>query len=124
LNRALAAAFVAFAERRIRSTGPIKKSEIELSHSQYGNFQKLRHFQLIQKGDDQTWEMTPFGWEFLTGNAMVLNPAGQFGNATLGPDNPAWLTHKGERKAVSIREILPVEWKERLDYVAEKRGAA
>ncbi len=124
LNRALAGAFVQFAEARIAAGGPLRKAELRLSHSQYGNFQKLCHFGLIEKRDLSRWEMTPLGWDFLRGRATILNPAGQFGNATLPAEHPAWSTHEDGRRPVSIRDVMPEEWKERAHYVAEKAGAA
>lgn len=53
----------------------VRKSAIELSHSQYGNFQKLRYFGLIHhlKDDDgkeirDAWLITSSGWKFLRGD--------------------------------------------------------
>lgn len=124
LNAPLLGAFIAFAEARIRTGAPLPKSDLSLGHSQYGNFQKLRHFGLIEKRVAQCWEMTALGWEFLRGRATVLHPAGQFGNSTLPPDHPAWSTLTEPRKAVSIGDVLPAEWRQRASYAAEKAGAA
>lgn len=121
LNRPLVGAFVQFAEVRVRAGEPVRKSELKLGHSQYGNFQKLRHFGLIEKRG-QRWEMTPLGWSFLRGSARLLNPAGQFGNSTLPEGHPAWSTHEEGRASVSIADVMPEEWRERASYVAEKVG--
>lgn len=124
LNAQLLEAFVLFAEARIVANGPIEKAGLELSHSQYGNFQKLRHFRLIERRESNTWEMTPHGWGFLMGQMSVYSPAAQFGNTTLDADHPAWATHKESRQTVRIGDVLPSDWQQRADYVAQKRGAA
>lgn len=133
LNAGLVSAFVAFAEARIRLGRPVRKAEIALDHSQYGNFQKLKHFGLVElstfgnsKEDEATegWEMTPAGWSFLRGGLAVDTPAAQFGNTTLTADHEAWSTHKEPRRMVTIREVLPTEWQTRAEYAAQKAGAA
>lgn len=124
LNSKLVLAFLVFADCRIRTGGPVRKGDLELDNSQYGNFQKLRHFGLIAKAGGDLWEMTPLGWDFVRGRVSLLNPAGQFGNATLEANHPAWATHAEGRKEVRITDVLPAEWRERASYVAEKAGAA
>jgi hypothetical protein len=124
LNRLLVAAFIQFAEGRIRAGEPVRKSELRLGHSQYGNFQKLRHFGLIEKRDGQRWEMTSLGWQWLRGQAKIHNPSGHMANAALPPEHPAWSTHEEPRRLVSITEMMPEEWKVRAHYAAEKAGAA
>ncbi len=124
LNEPLVRAFLTFAAARIRLGRPVKKCEIELDHSGYGNFQKLRHFHLIEKRDAGAWEMTVIGWSFIMGTGSVITPAAQFGNSTLGYDHEAWKTHKDGHRSVSIRDVLPADWKDRAAYMAEKAGAA
>ncbi len=124
MNAGLASAFVAFSIFRISAGRPVKKRDLNLDHSQYGNFQKLRHFGLIEKRELGAWEMTPTGWAWLTGKTLVLNPAAQFGNTTLPENHPAWLTHAEPRTPIKLADSLPAEWKERASYIAEKAGAA
>lgn len=124
LNGPMVTAFVAFAEARIRLGHPLVKGELELDNSQYGNFQKLRHFGLIEPRANRSWEMTSLGWDFLRGREPVLNPAGQFGNSTLPSGHPAWATHKVARHYIRIADVLPEAWKQRAEYAAEKAGAA
>ncbi len=124
LNRPLALAFLVFADTRIRVGRPVKKGELELSNSQYGNFQKLRHFGVVEKRDGGAWEMTPVGWSFLAGKTLLLNPAGHFGNATLPEGHPAWSTHEEPRVPLKLSDALPEEWRQRAEYVAEKKGVA
>lgn len=124
LNEPLLGAFLLFAEARIRAGAPVRKSDLPLDHSQYGNFQKLRHFGLVRAVEGGVWEMTPAGWDFLRGRGRVLNPAAQFGNGALPEDHPAWMTHRGERVLVSIRDVLPTAWQQRADYAAEKAEGA
>lgn len=124
MNRPLAEGFVQFALARIAGGAPVKKSELRLTHSQYANFQKLRHFGLVMKHEGQTWEMTGLGWDFFRDRRPVMNPAGQFGNATLTNDHEAWLTHEGKRNTLNLSDVMPDGWRLREDYVAEKAGTA
>lgn len=124
LNRGLALAFLKFADARMRLGRPVDKGELGLTNSQYGNFQNLRHFGLIEQLEKgKSWEFTKLGLRFFQGEQKVLSPAGHFGGKTLEPDALAWSTHNGARKEVSIRDVLPDEWKLREEFKAEKRDA-
>lgn len=125
MNEGLIRGFLLFKEARVRLGRPVRKGELGLTNSQYGNFQNLRHFGLlsqVEKGRD--WEMTPLGWAFASGRARVLNPAGHLGGETLPDDHLAWSTHPKARELVSIYDVLPLEYKQRAEYQAEKVGAA
>ena len=125
LNEGLVRAFLAFKEARIQLGRPVKKGELGLTNSQYGNFQNLRHFGLVsqvEKGRD--WEMTQLGWDFVAGRRKILNPAGHLGGETLPDDHLAWSTHPKARELVSIYDVLPEDYKQRAEYQAEKVGAA
>lgn len=123
LNEPLISAFVAFAGRRMELGRAVAKRELQLTHSQYGNFQKLRHFGLIAPAG-KAWEMTPLGWDFYYGRKTILTPAAQFGNAPLADDHPAWKTHDGAREAISITDVLKEGWRDRASYKEEKRMTA
>ncbi len=125
LNNGLVRAFLSFVDARVRLGRPVMKGELDLTNSQYGNFQNLRHFGLIgqlEKGKE--WEMNPLGWAFYNGRAKVLNPAGHLGGETLPEDHLAWSTHDGKRVLVGILDVLPEEYKQRPEFAAEKAGAA
>ena len=128
LNRGLARAFLKFADARLRFGRSVEKFELELDHSQYGNFQKLRYFGLIAlvdadvpEGSGRAWEMTPLGFNFLRGRATVLTPAGHFKGQPIPDDDLKWATHAPGRKPVSIQDVLGDEWKQRPEWVAEKK---
>lgn len=124
LNRGLALAFLTFADARIRLQRPVEKGELGLSNSQYGNFQNLRHFGLIfQLERGRAWELTRLGLSFAMGEASVPSPVAHFGAETLPEDHLAWSTHKGPRAKVTIRDVLPAEWKAREEFKVEKRDA-
>lgn len=124
LNRGLALAFLKFADARMKLGRPVEKGELGLTNSQYGNFQNLRHFDLIaQEEKGRAWDFTRRGLLFFQGEAKVLNPAGHFGGKTLDPDALAWATHDGARVEVSIRDVLPEEWKQREEFKLEKKDA-
>ncbi len=124
LNEGLVRGFLKFVDARIRLGAPVRKGALGLTNSEYGNFQNLRHFHLvaqIEKG--AAWEVTDVGWAFLRGELKVLTPAGHFGGATMDSNHPGWRTHHHPRKAVSVRDVLPDEWKSRPMFQAEKVGA-
>lgn len=124
-NRGLARAFLKFADAALRNNGPVDKSTMALTNSEYGNFQKLRYFGLIQQEAKAAgWYFTERGVRFLNGEITILSPAGHFANEILHDDHLAWSTHTGKRTLVSLAMLLPVEWKQRVDYIAEKRGEA
>lgn len=125
LNEGLVRAFLSFADARVRLGRPVKKGELELSNSQYGNFQNLRHFGLIMQAEKgREWEFTRLGLDWKLGRAKILNPAGHLGGETLPDDHLAWGTHDGARTLVSIFDVLPEDYKQRPEYAAEKRGVA
>lgn len=121
LNAGLASAFVALADARLRLNGPVPKSELKLTHSQYGNFQKLRYFGFAFF-QNEGWDVTRFGWEWLTGKNTVLSPAGWMGNEELPDDHLAWSTHRDPRRPVHVTEMLGGTWKRRADFALEKTG--
>lgn len=124
LNRGLALAFLEFADKRMALGRPIEKHELELSNSQYGNFQKLRYFGLLQHVDgEKAWEFTKLGMEFFLGKTKVLSPAGHMAGVILEEGHLAWMTHNGKRKLVSLEDVLPEEWKNREAFKAEKKDA-
>lgn len=124
LNRGLALAFLEFADQRMALGRPVEKHELELSNSQYGNFQKLRYFGLIQHvAGAKAWEFTKLGSEFFLGKTKVLSPAGHMGGTILDEQHLAWATHPIARKLVSLEDVLPEEWKNREAFKAEKKDA-
>jgi len=97
--------------------GPIKVGELNLTPSQYVNFQKLRYWGFIRtiadhEGNTRTgiWEITTQGKMFINGNVRYFKNAFTYrGKVTkLGGD------------PVAIWEVDP-EYKKRLDYVREAR---
>lgn len=125
LNKPLARAFLSFAHAALRAKGAgVPKSGFPLGNVQYTNFQKLRHFGLIQQAEKgREWHMTKLGLEFAAGRAKVLTPAATLRGEALPPDHLAWATHTKRRAEVGIQDVLPDEWKPREEYAAEKRDA-
>lgn len=122
-TRGLARAFLKFADAATRTMGPVDKTTMALTNSEYGNFQKLRYFGLIQQETKGSgWYFTDRGVRFLAGAITLTSPAGHFANEVLPDDHLAWSTHTGKRTSVSLAQILPAEWKQRKEYAAEKSG--
>lgn len=122
LSRRLVTAFLTFADARIRLGRPVAKGELGLTPQQYGNFQNLRHFALIQQQERAgPWEFTPLGLRFLRGEIDLPTPVAHMAGETLPQDHLAWSTHKGARSRKTIRDVMPEDWKTREEYMAEKR---
>ncbi len=124
MNEGLIRAFITFSDARLRLARPVMKHEMTLDHSQYGNFQKLRYFELIYQLENRLegWEMTPLGWSFFRGEIMILNPAGHIAGQRLADNHSAWSSHKGGRKLIGILDVLPDEYRKRPEFSAEKAG--
>jgi hypothetical protein len=123
LNKSKVAAFIKFADRYLREGKPIAKGELGLTNSQYGNFQNLRHFGIIeQREKGSEWYLTPLGEAFFFGEASVNVPAAHMAGETLPPDHPAWATHEDKPVAMMIGDIEATHYKRRPEYQAEKAG--
>lgn len=125
MNEGMIRAFLTFAieytRKRTKTRTGLKKGEIGLTNTQYSNFQNLRHFDLIQQEErGGIWHLSALGWKFFAGTATILTPAAHMGGVTLAPDHPAWSTHPHERRVISIRDVLPEEYKQRPEFQAEK----
>lgn len=122
MNAALARAFLALADAQVRTGGVVRKRDLTLDHSQYGNFQKLRFFGLAWL-QEEGWQVTPLGWDWLAGRRALLDPCASLGNEALPDDHLAWATHGRRRKEIGLRDVLPQEWEEREKFRAEKKDA-
>lgn len=124
LTENLCCAFLIFADARIRAGRPLAKGEIQLTNSQYSNFQNLRHFGIITQpeGKGNCWELTRLGLAFYHGTASLPTPTAHLAGRTLEPDHLAWSTHDGPRHNVTITMMLPEEPARRADYAEQKTG--
>lgn len=123
-SRPLALAFLKFADTCIRLGRPVDKGEMGLTPQQYSNAQNLKHFGImaqLEKG--RAWEFTKLGLAFLAGKELILTPAAHLGGETLEEQHLAWATHPHKRELVSLRDVLPAEWRTRSEYQEEKRDA-
>lgn len=64
-------------------------NELPLTHSEYGNFQKLRFHALIAKDDneDKKWLVTTRGADFLKGRISIPRRVETFRNKVVGHDS-------------------------------------
>lgn len=83
LVRTLVKVYAAVSEKRVNE---ISKKELQLTHSEYGNFQKLRFHGLIAKYKPEgvwekgKWLMTSRGADFLKGNLRIPDRVQTFRN--------------------------------------------
>ena len=125
LNARLVRPFLRLIDARLRLRRPVKKSELELTHSEYGNFQKIKYFGIISYDAELgVWDVTPLGWNFQRGLVKLETPVAHIDDEVLPADHLAWATHKGKRRIVGILDVLPEEFKGRAEYAAEKRETA
>lgn len=123
LNKSMVAAFIRFADRYLREGKPIAKEELGLTNSQYGNFQNLRHFGVIEQREKGSgWHLTALGEAFYFGEHPLLVPVAHMGGETLPYDHEAWATHDDKPVAMMIGDIEATHYKKRPEYQAEKAG--
>lgn len=83
----------------------VSKDELELDHSGYGNFQKLRFHALIAKYKKDgrwvrgTWLLTKRGAEFLKGKVEIPAKVQTFRNKVVGHDP----------RLVSVKDIIDIK---------------
>lgn len=94
---------LAIAGRRVKEQGglnEIHKRDLELTTSQYGNFQKLRYFGLITHVDDEgtAWLITRQGWSFLRGDWQAASRVQTYQNRIMQRDPKRVTVHDVMRK--------------------------
>lgn len=95
------------------------QSDLELTHNQFANFQKLQYFGLVY-GSGSGWMPTKDGIDFIHGEISIKNPVATMANKVLPDNHPAWATHLKSRELVSIREVDETCYKKREEYGEEK----
>lgn len=56
---------------KLHAHGPGKVSDLDITHSQYNNFHKLRYWMLIKEVKNCQYEITPLGEMFLKGEINI-----------------------------------------------------
>jgi hypothetical protein len=93
--------------------GTANIAEIGLTHNQVCNFQKLKYWGLVEKGDDDgTWTVTERGYAFLAGEEEIPKQAITFRGQT---EN-----HEGEM--VKVLDYLSSAWTRRVEYAENAIG--
>lgn len=120
LNRGLVLAFKAMTEFYLKTKKPCNVAKnLDLSHNQLANFQKLRHFGLVWD-TAEGWFPTELGLSWYRGECSIQNPAGSLSNKVLPDYHEAWKTHSKKRKAVRISDYVDMTYKQRADYASER----
>lgn len=125
LNQSLAAAFVWMVEWYFRTkTACNVMTDIGLTHNQKANFQKLKHFGIVQNIKDGEWMPTPLGLDFYQGKIAILDTAASLDNETLPYSHPCWKTHARELQAVYIHDLYNLDrrYATREEYREHVRG--
>lgn len=122
LNKPLINLFIRFVEEYLRNPRPINvNQEIQATHTQLCNWQKLRYFDLIKEVDGQgLWVPTSIGIDFYYGEITMLTPVATINAEVIPDDHEAWETHTRDRQWKTIREIEETHYKKRPEYQAEK----
>lgn len=94
---------LAIAARYVKEHGGVNevhKRELDLTTSQYGNFQKLRYFGLITHVDDEgtAWLITRQGWQFLKGDWQAASRVQTYQNRIMRRDDRRVTVHDVMRK--------------------------
>lgn len=124
LNQPLVEAFASMVAKYLEGREPVDLAGLNLDHKQLCNFQKLRHFGLVDFFEKSRWFPTESGLKFYFGETSVLNPSASMGNKTLEDTHEAWDTHAKHRVRVTIANLLPYHYKQRPQYQAERSDQA
>uniref|UniRef100_A0A6H1ZD22 Uncharacterized protein n=1 Tax=viral metagenome TaxID=1070528 RepID=A0A6H1ZD22_9ZZZZ len=116
LNQPLVSALRQLVDRHeeLRRSINLQK-DLTLTKNQYNNFQKLTYFGLIGHTTNG-WYPTQHGIDFVYGRQSAWNRVATFRGKTVGFDHPVWLHSKVRPRAVLIREVDEVSYKQALDY--------
>jgi len=99
------------------------QDDLDLTHNQLANFQKLQYFGLVY-GANGGWIPTKSGIDFIHGEVAVKNPVATMANKVLADDHKAWETHTKERTLVMVNDIDNFSYKQREEYQKEKSPQA
>lgn len=120
LNQGLVSAFKDLCEFFIKNRrGCNLASDLNLTHNQMANFQKLRHFGIVSD-TPAGWFPTELGAKWYRGEVRISNPAASLSNEPLPTNHAAWGTHKGKRIMVLITDYVEINYKKRDEYASEK----
>lgn len=122
LNAPLANAFISMVEYYEANKKPCNiNSDLGLDHEQIANFNKLRHFGIVDR-IESGWIPTKKGLSFYYGEEEILTPCASLENKTLPDDHEAWSTHLKERIYISLQDVSKEFcYKQRPEYQEEKR---
>lgn len=121
MTKSLLASFKIFATKAIEKNNQgVKRDEIRdsLSFTQYGEFNRLRFFGLIEQNDREggKWFLTSLGLDFFSGTKPIISIAGAFNKQPLPPYHPAWATEPRVREEKFITDIFPGKIEKYPDY--------
>ena len=126
LNKGLAEAFKAFVDKYAEIKAPVSPSkDLNLTHTQLANWQKLRYWDLIKPIDNNKglWVPTPNGILFYQDRISVMKTVATINAEVLPQTHEAWETHTKNVELVRITDLIDdFEYKQRPDYQAEKSG--
>lgn len=94
--------------------------DLSLTHNQIANFQKLKHFGLVELLKKGGYFPTEHGIKFIYGDEFAPTMAASMGNETLPVSHPAWDTHPTKPIWVSVKEIDNFSYKQKSAYREEK----
>lgn len=95
-------------------------NDLVLTHNQIANFQKLKHFGLVDLIQRGGFVPTEIGIQFIYGEAQAYSTSASMGNVTLSIDHEAWKTHGKMPHLVYVSEVDQTMYKKRPAYQAEK----
>lgn len=120
INAPMVQAFRKLMQQFYDTKEPVRKGDLDITHSQYTNMSTLKHFGIIEKVEGSRWLPTERGIKFYLGIESIPNIVAHMDDQRLPGDHPAWLTH-GERPVmVTIDEVDEPAFKKQGEYQEEK----
>lgn len=95
------------------------QENLELTKSEYNNFQKLQYFNLAKR-TDIGWFPTLQGIQFIKGKEESVDMIATIESEVLDFNHEAWKTHNGKPSPVMVWDIDKDSWKQRVEYQEEK----
>ena len=97
----------------------LRKEDIGLNNSQYGNWSNLKFFGIIRQEGSKRFP-TDLWVSFFLGNSPIKTPCAFMGAETLGDSHPARETHPSPRKEVWIGDFFKKTQDQKEKYQQEK----
>lgn len=120
LNPSNIQAFRRFVQKWAQKRRPCDPEGLNFSHLQLCSWQRLKHWGLIQKVDDDArYIVTPLGLDFYNGLVQLNDVVATINDERIPDDHEAWLTHGRKPRKTYIWQVDASGYKPKQEYIQE-----